>query len=134
MAFNFTNVAKKASNESVIRRGRTKADKAKAPSILSAYTDGCTIIGAELSHTTEEDRQTHETVSKEFAVFIIAEEPDLYFNGGSCMTNIVRAWIEQFGGDVEAMNAELAKSGGVKVTFEFTRLQNGNNYTVVNVM
>lgn len=134
MTFNFTGVAKKASNESVIRRGRTKADKTKAPSILSAYTDGCTVIGAELSHTTEEDRQTHETTTKEFAVFIIKEEPDLYFNGGSAMTAIVRAWLDAFKGDAEAMNAELEKSGGVKVSFEFTRLQNGNNYTVVNVL
>lgn len=131
MAINFSNVAKKASNESVVRKGRKKAD---LQSVVSAYPDGVTIVCAEISHTTEVDRKTDETIVKEFAVIAIKEESELYFNGGSALTAIVRAWLEQYGNDVEAMNADLEKSGGVKVKFEFTRLANGNNYTVVNVL
>ena len=131
MAFNFSSVAKKASNESVVRKGRKKAD---LQSVVSAYPDGVTIICAELSHTTEVDRKTDVTTTKEFACFAIKEEDELYFNGGSALTAIVRAWLDEFNGDTDAMNTELAKSGGVKVSFEFTRLQNGNNYTVVNVL
>lgn len=131
MAINFSSVAKKASNESVVRKGRKKAD---LQSVVSAYPEGVTIISAEISHTTEVDRKTDDTIVKEFAVIAIKEESELYFNGGSALTAIVRAWLEQYNGDVEAMNEDLEKSGGVKVNFDFTRLTNGNNYTAVTVI
>lgn len=120
----FSEVAKKAVNDSVIREGREKAD---LKSVAAAYPNGMTVIGAELAHTTEKGEP------KTYAVIIIKEEPNKYFNCGSAMTKIVSKWLEMYEGDVEAMNADLVKDGGVVFTCEETRLQNGNNYTVINI-
>ena len=127
MAFDFKGSAKEATTNSVVIDGR---EKAKLETLALAYPKGLTVIMAELAQTTDE--KTKEP--KDYCRLVFAEEPTKYVNGGSAFTKVVKSWYDGFNGDVEAMNKELAESGGVKVTVTSTRLQNGNNYTVVNVL
>lgn len=127
MAFDFKGSAKEAVTNSVIIDGR---EKAKLETLALAYPNGLTVVMAELAITTDEKAGE----PKEYCRLVFAEEQKKYVNGGSAFTKVVRSWVEAFDGDVEKMNAELSASGGVKVSVSSTRLQNGNNYTVVNVL
>lgn len=126
MAFNFRESATSAVVDSYLRNGR---EKALLDTLAKAYPDGLTVIAGDLTHAIDKDGNP-----KEYCLVVFKEEPTKFVNGGSAFTKIVRGWLAEFDGDVEKMNAELEKSGGVKVKVDSKRLDNGNNYTVVTVL
>ena len=87
-----------------------------------------TIIGFDITEATIKNEK------KVYPVIIFKELPEHYYNGGSLLMNLCKAWSDYFDGDVEAASEELERSGGVKVTFSTTRSQSGNSYTNVEVV
>lgn len=126
MGFDFRASATSAVVDSYLRNGR---EKAMLDTLAKAYPDGLTVIAGDLTHAIDKNGD-----AKEYCLVVFKEESDKYVNGGSAFTKIVRGWLSEFGGDVEKMNEELEKSGGVKVKVDTKRLDNGNNYTVVTVI
>lgn len=127
MAFDFKGSAKKAVTDSIVIDGR---EKAKLETLALAYANGLTIVMAEVAQTT--DKKTG--APKDYCRLVFAEEPTKYVNGGSALTKVVKSWLANFDGDVEAMNRELTASGGVKISTSKIDLPDGNPYTVVNVL
>ncbi len=126
--FNFKEVAKKvADNNSFIMAGR---EKLGLDELISRYPDGVTVIGADLL------KGQH----GEYAAGIYAEEEGFYFNGGKAFTDIVREWSAGYVAegqtipDMERMTADLTECGGVKMKFEKTKTQSGNNFTKVEII
>lgn len=126
MGFNFKESAMSAVVDSYLRNGR---EKALLDTIAKAYPDGLTLIAGDLTHAIDKDGNP-----KEYCLVVFKEEPSKYVNGGSAFTKIVKGFIAHFDGDVEKMNEELEKAGGVKVKVDSKRLDNGNNYTIVTVL
>lgn len=128
MAFDFKNVAKKvADNNSPILEGR---EKLTVEEIISRYPDGVTVTGADLL------TGKHGT----YAAATFAEEDGFYFNGGKSFTDIVKEWAKPYTPegstvpDCVIMSVDLAEAGGVKMRFEKTKTQSGNNFTKVEVV
>ena len=126
MGFDFRASATSAVVDSYLRNGR---EKAMLDTLAKAYPDGLTVIAGDLTHAIDKNGEP-----KEYCLVVFKEEQNKFVNGGSAFTKIVRGWLSEFGGDVEKMNEELEKSGGVKVKVDTKRLDNGNNYTVVTVI
>jgi len=61
------------------------------------------------------------------AVLNFKELPDRFAFGGKAITNTVTDWIEKYGGDIEAMNADLCAQN-VLVKFEHVESKAGNKY------
>lgn len=126
MGFDFRASATSAVVDSYLRNGR---EKARLDTLAKAYPDGLTLIAGDLTHAIDKNGEP-----KEYCLVVFKEEPNKFVNGGSAFTKIIRGYVTAFEGDVEKMNDELEKSGGVKVKVDSKRLDNGNNYTVVNVL
>lgn len=126
MGFDFRASATSAIVDSYLRNGR---EKALLDTLAKAYPDGLTLIAGDLTHAVDKNGEP-----KEYSLVVFKEEPDKFVNGGSAFTKIIRGFLASFEGDVEKMNEELEKSGGVKVKVDTKRLDNGNNYTVVTVL
>lgn len=126
MGFDFRASATSAVVDSYLRNGR---EKAMLDTLAKAYPDGLTLIAGDLTHAIDKNGEP-----KEYCLVVFKEEPDKFVNGGSAFTKIIRGYVTAFEGDVEKMNEELEKSGGVKVKVDTKRLDNGNNYTVVTVI
>lgn len=122
---NMKDLANKAVSESDIIAGR---EKAKLETLASAYPNGLTVIMCELAKAKDKDG-----TEKEYARLVFSEENTKYVNGGSAFTKVVRAWLSACG-SIENVNATLAEQGGVKFTVKTTRLENGNNYTIVTAI
>lgn len=124
---NFKALAKKAAdNSSFIMEGRNKLT---IDEIISRYPDGITVIGVDKLKGRHGD----------YAVGIFAEEDGFYFNGGSAFTQIVDEWAPGYtedgsATDYEALSADLAEAGGVKMKFEKTKTQSGNNFTRIDII
>lgn len=124
---NFKALAKKAAdNSSFIMEGRNKLT---IDEIISRYPEGITVTGV------DKLKGRH----GEYAVGIFAEEDGFYFNGGSAFTQIVDEWApgyteEGSATDYEALSADLAEAGGVKMKFEKTKTQSGNNFTKIEII
>lgn len=126
MGFDFRASATSAVVDSYLRNGR---EKAMLDTLAKAYPEGLTLIAGDLTHAIDKNGEP-----KEYCLVVFKEEPDKFVNGGSAFTKIIRGYVTAFEGDVEKMNEELEKSGGVKVKVDTKRLDNGNNYTVVTVV
>lgn len=128
MANRFSEIAKKvADNNSFILQGR---EKLGIDEVIARYPDGVTVIGVDLL------KGQH----GEYAAAIFAEEEGFYFNGGKAFTDIAKEWANGYKAegetyaDMEALTADLTECGGVKMKFEKTRTQSGNNFTKVEVV
>lgn len=72
---------------------------------------------------------------KNFPVFLFAELPDSYYNGGTVLMKIVDVWIADYDGDLDALNEDLEKnSGDIRFHFRASKTKTGNNLTVVDVL
>lgn len=128
MGLNFKEIAKKvADNNSPILEGR---EKLSIDEIIARHPDGVTVIGVDLLNGTH----------GRYAAAIFAEEDGFYFNGGKALTEIVDEWAKPYipeGStvpDCVTLSVDLSESGGVKMKFEKTRTQSGNNFTRVEVV
>ena len=119
--YNFSNKAK----ETILNSSKVIENHAKVTTddLISAYPAGCTISAVDLIHGEKGD----------YAVFNIAERADVYSNGGKVLTSIVKAWADDFGGDIAALNNELRNSGGVKVVLSKSRTKKGQTFTKVDI-
>lgn len=128
MAFNFKEVAKKiADNNSPVLEGR---EKLSIDEVISRYPEGVTVIGVDLL------KGKHGT----YAAAIFKEDDNFYFNGGKSFTEIVQEWAKSYIPegvtipDCVSLSVDLEESGGVKMKFEKTKTQSGNNFTKVEVV
>lgn len=128
MAIDFKESARKANNESRIMEGR---EVAEIETLALAYPDGLTIIAAELAQA--RDKKTDEL--KTFCRVVFKEEQEKFVNGGSALTKIVQKWFDDGKyEDCEALSADLAACGGVKIKAKRTKLDNGNPYTAITIV
>lgn len=122
----FSEVAKEAMASSFVMAGR---EERKNEYMLSAYPNGFTIVAAENVAITSKDGKP-----AIMPVYQIKEDNDIYCKGGSALAKIFGEWAALYDGDYAAMSDALKKDGGCKVKLHTTRLANGNNYTVVDVL
>ncbi len=73
---------------------------------------------------------------KKFPVFVFAEYPDHYYNGGIILEKIVEAWVAADDGDLSLVNDELAdNTGDVRFRFRTGKTKDGkNNLTTVDII
>lgn len=73
---------------------------------------------------------------KKFPVFVFAEAPDRYYNGGLILEKIVEAWVADADGDLSAVNDELANnSGDIRFRFRTGHTKDGTkNLTTVDII
>lgn len=123
----FKNVAKNvADSSSFIMTGHVGR---KNEEMLAGFPNGFTIIGADLAPVTNDDGS-----KGEMPVYWIAEDDKIFGKGGNALASIFREWVSGYNGDFEAMSADLAKSGGVKVKLRPTKTKAGRPYTAVEVI
>lgn len=77
---------------------------------------------------------TDKGIEKTFPVLLLAEYPDNYYNGGTLLFKLCRAWAEEFDGDVVAASEALNAEGGVQLRFNATKTKSGNNLTAIDVI
>lgn len=117
--FNFKEAAQKATVLSYIMEGRQKIDTA------NIVNKELTIIEADLVKNSDDT---------EYPCILFNEYPNNYYCGGMVLKKIVISWIESFGGDIEGMNLELAKSGGVKIKLTQAKTKQNNNLVKVEIL
>lgn len=61
-----------------------------------------------------------------YGVLVFKEKPNHYYNCGTVMTKVCRAWMDGYE-TAEAASADLAAEGGVKVKFTEGKTKRGNN-------
>lgn len=119
MAFNFKQAAQKATVLSPLMEGREKVD-----------TD--TLQGQELTIIAADWVQQSE--GTEYPCIIFKEKPNNYYCGGIILKKIVAEWLDSFSGNVEGMNAELEKAGGVKIRLTNGKTKKNNNLVNVEIL
>lgn len=110
MAYDFKKAMQRQDSE--LTKDRTKIESAA----LCSH-DKLTIIAADVAKGKDGD----------FAILNFKELPDRYAFGGKVATDVVTEWLEAYGGNAEAMNAELSVEG-VEVKFEPKKSNNGFKY------
>lgn len=126
MANMFTNLAQKATANSLVREGR---ERISTEEIIAKYPDGITIVGFDmLTKRNGAELQT-------FPTFAFLEDDGKYYNGGSSLMKVATEWLAHFDGDIEACNAALMAAGGCKIKIlPPVRTGNGNNFVPVEVV
>lgn len=87
-----------------------------------------TIVGFDFATITDAGEE------KVFPVVVFEELPGKYYNGGSLMMKLCKAWAESCGGDPETASFELSREGGVQVMFRETRTKTGNNLVCIDIL
>lgn len=114
----FSDAAKATKNNSMVTLNRTKID-------------GKELFGKII--TINECDLLKDENGKDFAVCAYQEDPNKFFFGGVQLTNIVKAWLNMYGGDVVACNADL-KNEPVKIQMSEGKTKKGKTMTVVEVI
>lgn len=123
--FNFRQTAIDATSLSELMAGRTKIDTAD---VVAKYPDGITVTAVDMIEYEKDGKPV------EYPVFLFAENEKAFYAGGVVLKKIARAWVSSFNGDFNAMSAELAKQGGLKVKLSVGRSKNGNTITNVDIL
>lgn len=117
----FKKIAESVFSSSPLQIGRTQIETSEV------IGQKLTIIGFDFAEATVNRER------KVYPVIIFKELPDNYYNGGTLLMNLCRAWSDYFDGNPEAASEELERTGGVTVFFSKARSQNGNDYTKIEV-
>lgn len=117
---NFKELAKKATSTSKVMEGRNKVD---VNDIIAAYPNGFTVDSIDMANGKDGD----------FAIVSIKEDNNIFFFGGSVLTQVVRSWVEYCSGDIDAVNAGLAEEP-VKLKLSHARSKAGRTYVAVTVI
>lgn len=122
--FNFRTAALQETTFCPLMVGRTKI---KGEELMNQV---CTVVAFDFAPALEEktgqpivDPDTGEVET--YAVLVLKEYPDRFYNGGKIMTGICRVWVGAFEGDAVAASKELEAQGGVSMRFEMKRSRNG---------
>lgn len=118
---NFKSRAAKTTTISALMEGRTKL---KTAEIIRDYPQGVTIDGFDIIPGKDGS----------YPIFTIAEDPGVFFSGGTVLQNIVSDWMEDYGTDIDQANADLKAEGGVKIRLEQSTTRAGRNITRVTVV
>lgn len=129
MAINFKEAAKQKAEERggcALFEGR---EVLKNDMVIALYPQGVTIVAAEVFSGVDDKNEDYE-----MAAYQIAEDNTKACKGGKVLVKIFKEWLEAYGGDAEAMNKDLAASGGVKVKLSKVITQRGKVVTNVDVL
>ncbi len=121
MGFDFKQAALEATTLSELMTDRQKVS---TDDIIKHYPEGITITAFDFV----------EGKDGQYPIFLFAESPKSFFSGGIVLAKIANKWLAAFNDDIEACNAALAESGGVKIKMEFGRTKNGNNIIKATVV
>lgn len=112
--FNFKQAAIDATTLSELMTDRQKVS---TDDIIKQFPDGITITAFDFVEGKE----------GQYPIFLFSESPKSFFSGGVVLAKIANKWLSAFNDDVDACNAALAESGGVKIKLEHGRTKNGNS-------
>lgn len=112
---NFKKVAKESFTQSRITKDR---DKVTMEDLLCDYPDGITITDFDMIHG--EDGT--------YPAIAFKENTKAFFFGGTVLTRICNAWLEEYSGDVDACAEDLRNSGGVFVHIFVDKNQKGKKF------
>lgn len=119
MAFDFKKAAQKATVLSPLMEGREKLD-----------TDN--IVKQELTITAVDWVQQNE--GTEYPCILFKEYPNGYYCGGIILKKIVAEWVSTFSGNIDGLNEELEKAGGVKIRLTNGKTKTNNNLVKVEIL
>lgn len=119
--YDFRSAAVKATTTSPLMMGRDKLD---TRDLIANYPQGVTVIAIDIMRGEQEN----------YFIANFREDDRKFFAGGKVFTSICELWLDEFNGDLEGLNDELGKSGGVKMKFSRQRSKNGREYTSVEVV
>lgn len=74
-----------------------------------------------------------EAVEKAYPIVVFAEHPEAYYAGGDALNMTVSEWRDAYGGDMDALNADLEAEGGIAVAFQKQKKPNGRTYVAMFV-
>lgn len=77
---------------------------------------------------------TGEVEVKRYPVVVFAEYPDAYYAGGDALNQTVSAWVDEYDGDVDALNADLSTEGGIAIALKKQEKSNGRTYVAMYVL
>lgn len=98
-------------------------DKMSVEEIISKYPDGVTIVAFDIVENGQ---------GEQYSVYNIAENSNIFCNGGTVLNKVFNKMIDAFG-DIDNANAELTKEP-LKVKLEKAKTKTGNNFTKVIVL
>lgn len=98
-------------------------EKIKLDDVIKTYPDGVTITGTEMVNNN----------GSSFPVFTFAEDTSKYFSGGKALREMVEAWIEEYDGDLGAVNDELRRES-VIIKMRKVNTKKGKTYTTVTIV
>lgn len=119
--FNFTESAKSAVTLSELMNGREKIDTA---TIIRDYLGGVTLTAFDIISVE----------GKQYPVFTIAENDNVYYNGGHVLNKIVEKWVEAYDGNITDASDDLGECGGLKIKLKESKTKKGNNITNVEIL
>lgn len=115
-----SDIAKKAVGNGGLTSG---LEKMKLDDVIKTYPNCVTITGAELITAG----------GSTFPVFTFAEDETKYFSGGKALREMVEAWIEDYDGDLSAVNADLQVEP-VRIRMRKTTTKAGRSFTDVGIL
>ena len=115
-----SDIAKKTVGNGSLTSG---LEKIKLDEVIKAYPDGVTINGADMVNSN----------GNSFPVFTFAEDTSKYFSGGKALREMVEAWIEEYDGDLSAVNDDL-KAEPVKIRMRKVTTKGGKTFTAVAIL
>ena len=118
--YNFSKSAKSAMVGSEV----TQLEKITTDDAIALYPNGFTLGRVDLIPTRD---------GSNYAVAEI-KGTNTYINGGKVLTDIVRKWVDDHDGDIDATNADLAESEVTIKLGKATSKSTGRIYTRVEVL
>lgn len=120
MAFNFKAAAQAATSLSDLMSNR---EKRSTDEMISKYPDGFTITDFDMIGTGDD----------EYTVFVIKEDPGIFFYGGTILKKMVNAWLAGFD-DIETCREEFKKDGGLPIRMTTGKTKDGRMVTKIDVL
>ncbi len=120
MANRLENAARNAIGDDSIMEGR---EPIKTADIIAKYPEGICITGIA--------KNTYN--GSTYPVFTFAEDASKYFSGGMALSKLADGIIEDYDGDMSAINADLQNTP-LKIKLVKTKTKRGYNFTKVIVI
>lgn len=98
-------------------------EKIKLDDVIKTYPEGVSITGTDLINFN----------GNSFPVFTFAEDETKYFSGGKALREMVEAWIEEYDGDLSAVNDDL-RTEHVKIRMRKVTTKGGKTFTAVAIL
>lgn len=99
-------------------------NKVSTDDMIKNYPDGFTITEFDFINSGD----------KTFPAVAVAEDDSIYFYGGTVLNNLFLKWLEGFDGDLDTVNQELNKAGGLKVKMQKKKTRSGRTITIVDLV